>query len=737
MSFKIQKGSLIKYTGVDEHVIIPEEVTKIKEGAFKGCQKTTAITAGRGVTSIDRWAFDRCPYLTAVIIPGNVTKISGDAFFECPKITIICEEGSCAHRYAVKKHIAFLFDYQYEAFNGVIPPGLEMLSSPFLADEEKPYIFISYSHADRGEVLSTIKDLYESGWKVWYDEGLTIGDKYDETLEDHVRNCAAFLLFVTENSLESIYVRENEIPWAIDSGRPIIQCIAGEGLDYEIDGGLITDRVSPSEIESALEKVEGLEKGERREAKGISVAVDPAAREAAAGGGFAYCIYANESAVTAKSILLEAQNSGCVLYNAAEDGENDEKLQSSACLVVFLDQAFLAEARLRNLLIKEYKAKKDIAVCLLKDISDEDLPEELLPLHLMQWLNFVHGINLDMITKLERHLQKKGCRNAAALPGFDYKKTKEGIVISRYKGMSPEAVIDSEYSRIPVIEITDNAFKNCVHLTNTVIPEHVTVIGENAFSGCTALKTITIPEGLREIRSCAFEDCKVLDSFDIPDNVTVIGEGAFRNCLGLRSITIPGEVKCIGKSAFSFCQRLNSVRIREGVNEIGASAFRLCRGLESVEIPQTVTVIGDEAFSHTKLASVNIPDGVTRIGAGAFSHCSNLVSVTIPNGITKIEKEVFCCTGLTSIDLPETVTEIGDRAFLSCEKLVSVNIPNSVRIIRYEAFRNCRELRSITIPDSVEIIEYNVFGSDPDLRVICSPGSFAWKYCGKNSVKRK
>ena len=76
--------------------------------------------------------------------------------------------------------------------------------APFLADEESPFIFISYSHKDRDTVLGIIKELYESGWKIWYDEGLTIGDSYDETLETHVRNCAAFLLFVTENSLQSL-----------------------------------------------------------------------------------------------------------------------------------------------------------------------------------------------------------------------------------------------------------------------------------------------------------------------------------------------------------------------------------------------------------------------------------------------------------------------------------------------------------------------------------------------------
>ena len=35
------------------------------------------------------------------------------------------------------------------------------------------------------QVLEILRDLYESGWRIWYDEGLTIGDRYDETLEAH------------------------------------------------------------------------------------------------------------------------------------------------------------------------------------------------------------------------------------------------------------------------------------------------------------------------------------------------------------------------------------------------------------------------------------------------------------------------------------------------------------------------------------------------------------------------
>lgn len=41
------------------------------------------------------------------------------------------------------------------------------ISAPFSADEEKPFIFISYAHADRELVFPIIKNIYQKGCNVW------------------------------------------------------------------------------------------------------------------------------------------------------------------------------------------------------------------------------------------------------------------------------------------------------------------------------------------------------------------------------------------------------------------------------------------------------------------------------------------------------------------------------------------------------------------------------------------
>ena len=353
-----------------------------------------------------------------------------------------------------------------------------------------------------------------------------------------------------------------------------------------------------------LKKYVGWKKGENRTARGISVVVDPEVREVAENGGFAYCLYAKEKEAAAKAVMLEARNSGCTLSHGEEGAAREEKIKGSACLIVFLDRAFLEDECLMQILTDAWNEGKDLAVCQLEEIRDEDLPPKLEGLHKMQWLNYAHGMTPDMNTKLARHLEKRGCRDTAILPGFEYKITEEGIVILRYTGMDPNPRIESSYAGKPVAEISVSAFANCIHLQSLVIPEGVGLIENLAFKGCRNLSAVTIP-----------------------DSVTSMGMSAFENCSGLRAVTIP-----------------------DGVTEIPAYAFRGCGHLTSVVLPEGVTIIETCAFENCSgLTSVTLPDSLTNIELGAFRGCTRLAEVTIPDSVEVIEEDAFSSPGLTII----------------------------------------------------------------------------------------
>ena len=63
--------------------IIPNSVTNIGDGAFRGCYSLQSITIPNSVTSIGDYAFKLCESLQSVTIPNSVTSIGDNVFWGC------------------------------------------------------------------------------------------------------------------------------------------------------------------------------------------------------------------------------------------------------------------------------------------------------------------------------------------------------------------------------------------------------------------------------------------------------------------------------------------------------------------------------------------------------------------------------------------------------------------------------------------------------------------------------
>lgn len=80
-----------------------------------------------------------------------------------------------------------------------------MLQCKVKPQDEKPYIFISYAHADKKKVHPIIEELDHRGYRVWYDRGIVPGRKWPEVIGKHVKGCKMMLAFITDNYAASDY----------------------------------------------------------------------------------------------------------------------------------------------------------------------------------------------------------------------------------------------------------------------------------------------------------------------------------------------------------------------------------------------------------------------------------------------------------------------------------------------------------------------------------------------------
>ena len=76
--FQIRNHILIRYSGSDEKVIIPKDVVKIGEDAFKGCDEVKHIEIPEGCLEISKGALD-CKNLKTVVLPSTLKQLDRSA----------------------------------------------------------------------------------------------------------------------------------------------------------------------------------------------------------------------------------------------------------------------------------------------------------------------------------------------------------------------------------------------------------------------------------------------------------------------------------------------------------------------------------------------------------------------------------------------------------------------------------------------------------------------------------
>ncbi len=105
---------------------------------------------------------------------------------------------------------------------------------------DEPYAFVSYSHADSEMVYPMIKELNDEGYRIWYDEGIAPSVEWRGVINEHIRDCAVFTVFVTRNSMTSHEVIK-ECTYAINLHKKLHIIYLENVSDEVISSNLIAD----------------------------------------------------------------------------------------------------------------------------------------------------------------------------------------------------------------------------------------------------------------------------------------------------------------------------------------------------------------------------------------------------------------------------------------------------------------------------------------------------------------
>ncbi len=335
-------------------------------------------------------------------------------------------------------------------------------------------------------------------------------------------------------------------------------------------------------------------------------------------------------------------------------------------------------------------------------------------------------------------------------------------------------------SALKRVEITNaevigaNAFYNCLHLTEIIIPNTVTEIAKASFFGTSSLQKLTLPfaggfkEAHEETESILFGYIFGESQFE---NSTQIyqyfySDFAYRNYYiptSLKTLILTGEK--IHKNAFSFCKTLTEIILTDNVKEIEQEAFKDCTSLANLIIPDSVTKIGNAAFMNCiAIETLTIGKNVTEIGSSAFYNCTNLTTLNynatavkdinqpitsasatfsysegyeakelttyIASNVTRIPAYLFFAPSSSSSSLVKIIfaenslcKSIGKNAFSSCNLLTEIEIPNTVTEIGDSAFAYCEHLKTVKLPSNLSSISEDLFWQCYELQNVTLPES--------------
>ena len=699
--FDVQNGRLIKYTGQDAEIVIPEGVTEIGAHAFEGNKKTMSVSMPDTVVRIEYDAFKSCTKLKEVFFSNRLKEIGSDAFRGCKSLREVR-----------------LPDTLQSLKNGVFA-GCDKLckitcESEVFVPESNPF------NSSGAEPTTGIAD--SEGFLVF--AGVLfdyLGNAKDVIVPSGVKTIAA-LCFQNKN-IKSVVLPETVTK--IDD-YAFSQCKKLSSI--EMPAGIVFGKHVFTDCKALADE------------NGLFIY-----------DGTAYAYYGKTDTVNIpEGTKVLAPGLFQIDYYSNPGNKKIQTVNLPDGLEVIGNNAFADCTLLENITIPDsVRTIGDSAFCNCVKLKNITMPQNLEILGDGAFFGCKELAGQDGFVTYENAVQDYfGTGRVIEIP--------EGITSigdGVFAGMGITSI-----SLPATLQKMGAAFFKCEMLSEISIPEGVSVIKKDTFRECTGLKKIDLPSTLESIEKSAFYFCSSLESVLIPKQVKHIGESAFCECKSLKNVQILGSVEVLNRDVFRNCSSLETVALPEGLKIIDRYALGACTALTVIEIPESVEEVKSGAFeSCTALGKVSGSTDSLLIESGAFKKCPGLADengmtiigstlmkydgpggdVIIPEGVTNLAPDVFREGigpvtknprdrkiyrkegSLKSASLPSTLKKIGKHAFAGCVDLAEITLPDHLRLIDEGAFSKCRKLTTVFIPASVEQIGKDSFtGCDSLIDII-------------------
>ena len=589
-NFIIKDGVLVKYTGWQPFVEIPDTVTAIGDEAFLNNKTMIHVLIPDSVKRIGNSAFEGCTSLLSVSIPDSVESIGESAFYRCTSLGYAYLPNN--EKYTVIE--SSLFRGCKWLTEIVIPPQLL---------EIKEGAFENCSSLISVELPNSIEKLGDEYGPVVYGAGGVFQNctlLQEVNIPKNLQFLGAYTFFGC-STIDNIRIPKN-ITKTGYYGNFFAECDSLEHITFDegitnIAEGLFHNCTSLKEIELPYTITEigngafsgcknlkeiSLPRGVRK------IGDDYGNVVSAVGGCFQGCTSLKEVKLPKELVYLGAYSfNGCINL---ESVEINKKINE----VGYYANVFSDCLALKNILFEKGITK--------------------IPDMLFEGSNGLEKIEIPQTVTAVGSRSFKNC-----------------ILLKDIK------IPDS------VKQIDANAFEGCVNIEEFNFPDTISILGNGVLKGCSKLKKVRFPKTLTKIPDCMFMECSSLENIVTGEQIETIGAFAYKDCVAFSKIDLKNSnVRKIGDSAFSGCKGLIMVDMGNQIETIGNYVFSGCSNLEEILLSETIKVIPKGAFEAClKLKKIILTNGIQEVEEDAFKECINLREIFIPCKTKKISSLSF------------------------------------------------------------------------------------------------